>query len=463
MTIDDTNGNVVKADLQEDLHPKARLTEKEARGYMEADDRSQDWVQRYRDDGQRVSSSLKYDNDIWTLSWFASGKEVARVRLWDKTHKILSSWTGPQVAWSMARGRKWSFGKRINDPRIFIPLMALFVVGLFDWRRPLSVRNVDVLMLAAFGASLYFFNAGEIFWSVPLAYPPLFWLFGRLLWLGFGKGARPGYATRWPIWLVAGLAVFALGFRAGLNVWGSNVIDVGYASVVGADRLLDARSPFGNMPQSTGKPCGTKYSDGTYAAYVQTNGACESAVGRGDTYGPVTYYSYMPMTAVLGWSGRWDDLPAAHGTSILFDFLAAAGLALTGWKLGGRRLAVAALFLWATFPFTVYSMSSNTNDAIPAAFLAWGLALFTMPRLRGFMLGLATAAKFSPVLLVPLWIRATAGRARSRWSGSTRRAARRSCRGRGCSDAPGTGCPRSRPGSRSRSGSCSRSSSPSCR
>ena len=143
----------------------------------------------------------------------------------------------------MARGRKWSFGKRINDPRIFIPLMALFVVGLFDWRRPLSVRNVDVLTLAGFGASLYFFNAGEIFWSVPLAYPPLLWLFGRLLWLGFGKGARPGYTTRWPIWLVAGLAVFALGFRAGLNVWGSNVIDVGYASVVGADRLLEAPQP----------------------------------------------------------------------------------------------------------------------------------------------------------------------------------------------------------------------------
>ena len=229
VTVDDTNGKVVKVDLQEDLHPKARLTEKEARGYMERDDKSQDWVQRYRDDHQRTSSTLKYDNDIWTLSWFANGKEIARVRLWDKTHKILSSWTGPQVAWSMARGRKWSFGKRINDPRIFIPLMALFVVGLFDWRRPLSVRNLDVLMLASFGLSLYFFNAGEIFWSVPLAYPPLLWLFGRLLWLGFGKGARPGYGTRWPIWLVAGLAVFALGFRAGLNVWGSNVIDVGYA------------------------------------------------------------------------------------------------------------------------------------------------------------------------------------------------------------------------------------------
>ncbi len=274
----------------------------------------------------------------------------------------------------MARGRKWSFGKRINDPRIFIPLMALFVVGLFDWRRPLSVRNVDVLMLAASArrstSSTPARSSGACRWPTRRYSGSS----GACSGSASARARRPGYATRWPIWLVAGLAVFALGFRAGLNVWGSNVIDVGYASVVGADRLLEARSPFGNMPQSTGKPCGTKYSDGTYAAYVQTDGACESAVGRGDTYGPVTYYSYMPMTAVLGWSGRWDDLPAAHGTSILFDFLAAAGLALTGWKLGGRRLAVAALFLWATFPFTVYSMSSNTNDAIPAAFLAWGLA-----------------------------------------------------------------------------------------
>jgi hypothetical protein len=139
---------------------------------------------------------------------------------------------------------------------------------------------------------------------------------------------------------------------------------------------------------------------------VQTDGACESAVGRGDTYGPVTYYSYVPMTAALGWSGRWDDLPAAHGTSILFDLLAAAGLAVAGWRLGGRRLAVAAVFLWATFPFTVYSMSSNTNDVIPAALLAWGLALFSMPRVRGFLLGLAAAAKFAPILLLPLWLRA---------------------------------------------------------
>ena len=159
----------------------------------------------------------------------------------------------------MARGRKWSFGKRINDPRIFIPLMALFVVGLFDWRRPLSVRNLDVLMLASFAASLYFFNAGEIFWSVPLAYPPLLWLFGRLLWLGFGKGAQTGLRD-------------ALADLAGRRPRGVRARASGPASTCGArtsstsatrassapTACCEARSPYGNMPQGTGKPCGTE-------------------------------------------------------------------------------------------------------------------------------------------------------------------------------------------------------------
>jgi hypothetical protein len=43
---------------------------------------------------------------------------------------------------------------------------------------------------------------------------------------------------------------------------------------------------------------------------------------------------------------------------------------------------------------------------IVAAFLAWGLALFTYPTARGFFLGMAAFAKFSPLILIPLWIRA---------------------------------------------------------
>ena len=77
-------------------------------------------------------------------------------------------------------------------------------------------------------------------------------------------------------------------------------------------------------------PCGPKYADGSFSAYKQADGTCESPVERGDTYGPVMYAAYVPMTATLGWSGRWDDLPAAHGTAVLFDALAAAGLGEPG-------------------------------------------------------------------------------------------------------------------------------------
>jgi hypothetical protein len=112
------------------------------------------------------------------------------------------------------------------------------------------------------------------------------------------------------------------------------------------------------------------------------------------------------MTALLGWTGLWDDLPAAHGTAFLFDLLAAAGLGLAGLRLGGVRLAAAAVFLWAAFPFTTYALSSNSNDAVIAAFLAWGLALFSYPTARGFLLGCAALAKFAPLLLIPLWLRA---------------------------------------------------------
>ena len=85
-----------------------------------------------------------------------------------------------------------------------------------------------------------FFNDANIDVSVPLAYPLLLYLLGRMLWIGLRRGRR-----RDPLrllvpapWLVVGL-LFLVGFRIGLNVADSNVIDVGYAGVIGADRLAD--------------------------------------------------------------------------------------------------------------------------------------------------------------------------------------------------------------------------------
>jgi hypothetical protein len=406
VTVRDRDSVVLGVNVRPVASAPVSLTEEKAAKIAAASPKAADWVARYKKAGRDLQTQTSYDaSGVWTTHWWSGGQEIARVVVDDHTGRITTVWTGPQVAWSMARGGD-SFGKRINSPIIFWPLAAVFCIGLLDWRRLWSLRTLDVLALASFGISLHYFDRGLVFWSVPLQYPGLVYLFCRLVGIGFGRGARPAYVTRWPVWLVAGVAVFAMGFRGGLNYWSSNVADIGFASVVGASRLLDGTSPYGNMPRPTDKPCGIKYSDGTYSAYVQTTGKCEAPVEQGDTYGPVMYEAYVPMTAALGWSGRWDTLPAAHGSAALYDALAALGVAFCGWRLGGRRLAAAALFFWATFPFTVFAMSSNSNDAVVAAFMAWALALFTYPLARGLLVGLAAWAKFAPLVVIPLALRA---------------------------------------------------------
>jgi hypothetical protein len=406
LTVRDRNSKVTGVTISPGALDTHLLTQTRAETIAGTSAKVRDWMLRYQRAHAKISTQTSFENDTWVRHWWANGDEVARVIVNDKTGAIQSAWTGPQVAWSMARGSKGAFGRKINEPWIFGPLLVLFIVGLFDWRRVFSLRNLDLLALASFTVSLSYFNQGLVFWSVPFQYPPLIYLFVRLVLIGAGRARRAAYTTRWPVWLVAGLAVFAMGFRAGLNFWSSNVIDVGYASVAGADRLLQGTIPYDHMPKVTATPCGPKYADGSYSAYKQVDGSCESPVERGDTYGPVMYAAYVPMTASLGWSGRWDDLPAAHGTAVLFDALAAAGLAFAGWRLGRGRLAATLLFCWATFPFTTYAMSSNSNDPIIAALIAWTLALFTFPFARGLLVGLAAWAKFAPLLLVPLFLRA---------------------------------------------------------
>ncbi len=405
VTVRDADGEVTDVAV---APVAARLSEADATAIAERSSKARDWVDRYRDAGRPVTTRTEFANGVWTRRWWSGGEQIAEVVVDDGEARVRNAWTGPQVAWHMARGGDGAFGRKINEPWILFPILAAFILGMADWRRPLSWRNADVLMLASFVVSLLLFNEGLIFWSVPLAYPPLLYLFARLLAIGFGRGRRRSVVTRWPVWLIAGLAVFAFGFRAGLNFWSSNVIDVGYASVVGADRMLGGESPYGTMPRQSQEHCGKRYADGSWQAYIQTqrDRRCESPVERGDTYGPVMYLAYVPFTLALGWSGLWDDLPAAHGTAVLFDALAAAGLCLAGFRIGGIRLAAAVLFLWAAFPFTTYAMSSNSNDAVVAALLAWGLALFSWPTARGLLLGLAALAKFAPLLLVPLWLRA---------------------------------------------------------
>jgi hypothetical protein len=326
----------------------------------------------------------------WQVSYFSkNGKqEIGQVIIDDLSGRVLEQWTGFQVPWTMARGYPGAFGRHVNALYIWLPMCALFLLPFLNFRRPLSMLHLDLLVLLSLSVSLAFFNHGRIYQSVPLVYPPLLYLLARMLALARPGRARGVAARRGPgplrllvpaPWLALGV-VFLIGFRVALNVTDSNVIDVGYAGVIGAQRLAHGKSLYGHYPSDN---------------------------EHGDTYGPVNYEAYLPFEQVFGWSGKWDDLPAAHAAAIAFDLMAMALLFLIGRRVRGPSLGVALAYAWAAFPFTLFALESNSNDTLVAVpVLAAVLAATYRSRLaapaRGAFAALGALTKFAPLALAPL-------------------------------------------------------------
>jgi hypothetical protein len=340
-------------------------------------DRDAKVVDQRQQNGPLAPVANKEDGN-WEVAYFTDGKEVALVIVDPATATVKESWTGYQVAWKMARGYSGAFGHKLNAPYVFLPLCLFFLIGLVDWRRLWRVANLDLLVLLGFGVSHFFFNRAEIGVSVPLQYPVLLYLLARALWIGF-RGRGEGLRPVWPVaWLLVA-ALFLMGFRVGLNLADSGAIDVGYASVVGADRITHGEPIYDNFPDD---------------------------VSQGDTYGPVNYLAYVPFELVWPWSGSWDDLPAAHGAAVGFDLLAFALLILLGLRIrpgpAGQRLAATLAFGWAAYPYTAYTLESNSNDTLVAVLLLAVLLALARPVYRGALAALATFAKFAPALLAPM-------------------------------------------------------------
>lgn len=338
------------------------------------------------------------DNGEWTVSFFDDSGEVARVLIDDISGGVNETMAGPQVAWQMARGYDGAFGRVINEPYVWLPLCLVFLLPFFDIRRPWRLFNLDLLVLLSFTVSHYYFNQGDIFTSVPLAYPPLAWLFLRLAWVWLRPERRraaaaapeplvadepepPGPRLNFsPRVMLAGLVLILL-FRIVINVADSNVVDVGYSGVAGGHQILQGETPYGNMPDDN---------------------------ENGDTYGPLNYLIYAPLVKLMPWSGEWDNLYAAHAAAIIFDLAAVAGMYFAGRRLARSRqrahhLGVALAFAWAAYPYTTFVLNCNVNDSIVAAVIIWAFVAIASSPLAGLLLGLATQIKFFPALLAPLW------------------------------------------------------------
>jgi hypothetical protein len=330
-------------------------------------------------------------SDRWQIGYFDAGAEVAQAVIDDRTGEVVEAWRDHQVEVKLARGYEDAVAGNVSEAWIWIPLCVIFFLPFFDPKRPFRLLHLDLIVLLGFSASQFFFNKGEIVVSVPLVYPVLAYLFVRMLLAGTLPRQRPGpLIPLIPVrWLAYG-AVALAAFRIGLNIIDSQVIDIGFAGVVGADRIAGGEGIY----------------DGQFTPLVD----------RGDSYGPLNYLLYVPFEQLFPWAGGLESLPAAHAFTIFFDLLVVGLLVVLGRRLRGgaegRALGVALAFAWLAYPYTLYALNVNGNDEVVAAALVAALLLIHSPAGRGFVIACGAAAKFGPLALAPMF---AAGTGERRW------------------------------------------------
>jgi Glycosyltransferase family 87 len=332
----------------------------------------------------------------WQVSYLAGTgserTEVAEAIVDGRTGALIGAWHGHQLDDPLARGYSGAIAQKVNAPYVWLPLCLLFIVPFLDPRRPFRLLHLDLLVLLGLGLSLMFFNRAAITASVALTYPVLGYVLARMLWVGFRprEGAGPLVPLVPVRWLAVAAIVLACA-RIVLNIVDSHVIDIGVAGVVGADRIAHGQDLY--------------------------SGGFAPGVGiRGDVYGPFNYIAYIPFEALFPWHGHWGDVPTAHAAAIAFDLMTALGLLALGRRLRpgreGAGLGISLAFAWLAYPFTLYTMDANANDALVAATVVGAMLALRSPPARAGALALGAAAKFGSAALAPLFATATGER---RW------------------------------------------------
>jgi hypothetical protein len=295
--------------------------------------------------------------------------------------KLRAVRTGLAAQGSFAEG---NLDRTFRQPWLLAVFGLLFLIPFVDPRRLRRLLHLDLLVLLSFCVSYLLYEHGKPDVAVVLFYPPLVYLLVRLLTAGLRP--RVGRGRLVPVLPTAALLVGVValfGARVALNVTSDKVIDIGYASVVGADRVAHNQE---------------LYTD---------NGS------HGDTYGPVNYIAYIPFEIAFPWTDDWDGIPAAHAAALTFDLLTLVGLFLLGCQMRagpeGRRLGLALAWGWAAFPFTLLGVMQNTNDGLLALLLVAALLTMRSAGARGAVIGLAAAAKFFPGALLLRCVAACVG------------------------------------------------------
>ncbi len=317
---------------------------------------------------------LVWKDQYWAVN-FAYGQKIVAEADLSRSGRVIKVWTGPQAEAGYTRGH---YAPIFDSPWVVVPFSLLFLIPFVNLRRLRQWRHLDALVLSSFLLSYWLFNRGDLEPAVWLVYPPLLYLLARMLAIGLRPGRTASPLAPWLSIrvLAVGLLVLVVG-RNALALADRMVIDVGYASVVGASHIIHGQSLY------------------------------FSSIAHPDTYGPIAYLAYVPFVLLFPWHGIWNYLPAAHAASLVFDLGTVAGLVLLGRRLRpgreGLRLGLALGWVWAACPFTLLGLMEHSNDGLIAMLSVFALLALGSPAARGALVGLATAAKFAPGALLPLF------------------------------------------------------------
>src|SRR5262249_25269899 len=100
----------------------SRLTKPRAIAIFEANGKVAGWLRHYPLRTWVADASLDGKRRSWTVKvWSGAAGEVATGAVDDASGVVTEAWTGPQVAWKMARGYDGAFGgKRINSAPVWL-------------------------------------------------------------------------------------------------------------------------------------------------------------------------------------------------------------------------------------------------------------------------------------------------------------------------------------------------------
>jgi hypothetical protein len=336
-----------------------------------------------------VARPFLLSDEDWLVAFYRDKRLRVQVSLNGRTGKVQFADVGREIGWpSLFHGHHGPDARRFH--KILVIAGLLFLLPFLDPRRPFRMLHLDLLAILSLGLSYGFSVAGNVYAATPLMYPPLLYLIARFLALALRR--RPPDAGRltWlePRMLGGALALLLAGRYAWVLAEG-NVNDIGYASVFGADTILNGLPIYDASP---GSP-------------------------HLDSYGPFMYLAYVPFTAIFPLTDlSHTHTDAARAAALFFDLATVVTLFFAGRRLrpgrDGTTLGLALGWAFAACPWSLIVINDGTNDGLIAWLLALTLLTLRSPRWRGVVLGLAGAAKFAPLILAGLFSRVAGERGR---------------------------------------------------